>query len=114
MGGQASHWMVLGGSGGIGREIVRQVAPDCAFLDIAGRSRSKVRDALNEARLEGCRARGYAVNLGSLFSLQRMLKWAMRGALPDVVVMAYGPLVEKEMGATTDKDWQKMAMHNLA
>ncbi|AFG38796.1 SDR family NAD(P)-dependent oxidoreductase [Spirochaeta africana] len=115
MSGQETRWLVIGGSGGIGRAIVLQAAGQGAVVRFTGSTRSRVRQLEREAvrrQLPG-RVHGSVRRFRGMGSIRRFERWIRRQPLPDVVVCAYGPLFEGRLKDTAAVSWQRMALHNL-
>ena len=119
MGGQETEWLVIGGSGGIGREIVLHAALQGAYVRCTGGSRRGIAGLRGEflqrnaADGRGCMPDARVRRITGMRSLVRLERWVASLPLPDVVVCAYGPLFEGRLEDTSAADWHLMALHNL-
>ncbi len=102
---------VLGGTGGIGREIARSLGLRGARLDVHGRRRESLDAALAGFRGDGIEADGSAYPLDSLGSARPLLA---RAAGADILVAAWGPFLQKPLHETAPEEWEAAAAFNLA
>jgi NAD(P)-dependent dehydrogenase (short-subunit alcohol dehydrogenase family) len=104
--------LVIGGSGGIGAAISRELASRGADLIVHGRSAEKVQTVVRDIQ-----AMGAGSAEGLVFDIQSPsgLLAAVSGlGTIDVLVVAFGPFVRKSLSAHTAEDWSAMAALNLA
>lgn len=102
---------VLGGTGGIGREIARSLGLRGARMDVHGRRRESLESALGEFRRDGVEAEGSAYALGSLGDVRPLLA---RAEAADILVAAWGPFLQKPLHETSPEEWEAAAAFNLA
>ncbi len=102
---------ILGGTGGLGRELARSLGLRGARLDVHGRSPEKLDDALAGFREDGIEAEGSAFTLGSTADARVLLA---RAAEADVLAAAWGPFLQKPLHETSLADWEALAAFNLA
>ena len=102
---------VLGGTGGIGRATARALGLRGASVDIHGRDSGKLDAALREFRREGITAGGTA---GELVVLDDALPLRKRAESADILVIAWGPFLQKPLHETTPEDWKRLADFDFA
>lgn len=102
---------ILGGTGGIGREIARALGVRGARLDVHGLGKEKLAAALSGFRKEGLEAEGSAFPLESLEDARPLLA---RAADADILVAAWGPFLQKPLHETGPEEWEAAAVFNLA
>lgn len=103
--------LVVGGSGGIGKAVSLELASRGASVLVHGKSGGKVDSVVLAIRQQGGTAAGLALDIDSPDSLL--------AALPpsdafDILVVAFGPFVQKTLALHTQADWEKMALLDLA
>ncbi len=108
------HWTVIGGSGGIGKAIVTTAVEKGGYVRFTGSSRASVQSLVKGLTGKKGVAKGTSIRLKGRVSLYRMLRFLRKQRAPDVLVFAYGPLVECELQQTKPDSWIQMALHNLA
>lgn len=113
MGGQEMHWLIIGGSGGIGRAVTlyglqqgHRISATASRRGSARRLRYAAGSRTTGLDIWRQRFRGYG-------SVRRFARKLQRKQLPDAVVIAYGPLYEGDMPGQPTAEWQRMALHNL-
>lgn len=106
--------MIIGGSGGIGRAISRSLATICGELWIHGGNDALRLQSL-AAELESAN-RGLAVHawVEPFIDCAGFCQSLPAGFVPDVLVVAYGPLVEGSIADMSPESWSHMAAANLA
>lgn len=102
---------VLGGTGGIGREIARALGLLGAQLDVHGREPHKLKAALLGFRKAGIEAEGSAFPLETFEDARSLLA---RAGLADILVPAWGPFLQKPLHETAADEWETAALFNLA
>ncbi len=114
--------LVLGGSGGIGKDLCRQLAKSGASLTIHGGHNSEAFDSFTAEIQQISRTAGNTDRVQKLIihfsaedfitlcsqELNSQLKQA------DIVCICFGPFVQKSLTDTTLYDWQSMAVLNYA
>ncbi|HSV56405.1 MAG TPA: SDR family oxidoreductase [Magnetospirillaceae bacterium] len=102
---------MLGGTGGLGREIARALGQLGARIDVHGRSQDGLIEALGSFRGDGILAEGTAFPLVSIADAGPLFS---RAAAADILAAAWGPFLQKPLHDTTVGDWEGMASFNLA
>ena len=103
--------IVVGGSGGIGAEISLELSRRGAFVTIQGKNLGKLESLLNKIVKEGGKARGFIHTIDSISEFAESL--ASVGRI-DMLVVAFGPFLQKSIGEHSIGDWERMALLNLA
>jgi NAD(P)-dependent dehydrogenase (short-subunit alcohol dehydrogenase family) len=96
--------LIVGGTGGIGREMAALLAQRGANIAVAGRF---------GARLDAARSAGYRalqVDAIAAGAVERMLDFAGR---QDILVCAWGPFVRAPLSGTTAACWEALVHGNL-
>ncbi|MFP4534692.1 MAG: SDR family NAD(P)-dependent oxidoreductase [Spirochaetaceae bacterium] len=103
--------IVLGGSGGIGRHVSGQLAEAGAHVVIhGGRNREKLTALLGELRRKGFSAEGF---LQAVRHADELVD-SVRKRMPfDIVVVAFGPLLQKPLSETSYAEWRRIVELNL-
>ena len=101
--------LVVGGSGGIGRSVCLALAAAGVKLIIHGKSMAKLTDIANELPLPAPELIEADLATGSI---PPILKEAAKGC--DILVVAYGPFLYKNLAQTSPEEWQWLALANLA
>ncbi len=110
--------LVVGGTGGIGKAVVWNLVRRGTVVTIHGRSRSKVEALVDEVRSKNGLAYAFVQEITDpasfLASLESNLA-ATESSVPfDVVVVAYGPFVQKPLQQHSVLDWQTVVLLDLA
>ncbi len=113
MSGQAEQWLIIGGSGGIGRSVAEEAARRGKKVAFFGRTRKKIRALRKYLQQRSSFVAAYRIRFGSKRTLQSLFRRLHRGPLPDVVVLSYGPFVERHFGQYGFDTWYTMTTHNL-
>jgi 3-oxoacyl-[acyl-carrier protein] reductase len=106
------HALVIGGTGGIGREVALGLAARGASLTIhGGHSAEKLEKVLEEARRSVSAA-------GFLYSVDNLANAAAEilektGKKPDILVFAWGPFRKRSLQETKAEDWHFLVENNL-
>lgn len=110
---QGKNAFVLGGSGGIGRAIARELCSrGLASITIHGsKDGPKLALAVKEARDKGVKATSLACGLESLSDFSGRLGFLSD---TDILVVSFGPFLYKPLTETTRADWEKTVLLNLA
>jgi len=103
--------LVVGGTGGIGLATARALASDGASLIIHGHVQERLESQAAALRNLGTDVMTVCADLASGDPPAVLLEHA-RAA--DLLVMAYGPFVNKSLAETTTADWRLIAMGGLA
>ena len=106
--------LVVGGSGGLGLAIARALAGADVSLTIHGRDAERVRRAAQACRDLSPSSRPVDAIVADLSSGIVAADLEKAAARSDLLVVAYGPFVYKNLGATTPEDWRLMALAGLA
>ena len=106
--------LVIGGSGGIGRACVRRVAELGARLVVHGGSDgARLQSLLHELRRLGHTADGFLAAVASRESCDTLL-WAVERYLPvDILIVSFGPFLQRSLTETTLDEWRRMLDCNL-
>jgi len=103
--------LVMGGSGGIGAAAALCLSARGAEVTIQGRNPEKLAAALAILRGGGKKAQGFALTIGSASEFIAAI--SDMGHF-DIIVAAFGPFIQKSLGAHTAEDWELMTSLNLA
>jgi 3-oxoacyl-[acyl-carrier protein] reductase len=109
--------LVVGGTGGIGREVSSLLYAKGAQVLLHGRSAEKARALIRslETDVPAGPSRAsfieYAIEPESVADFVRTVA---RSGRIDILVLSFGPFLRKPLAATTPDDWTNMAMLNLA
>ena len=103
--------IVLGGSGGIGRHVSAQLAEAGAHVVVhGGRREEKLATLLRELHRKGLAAEGF---MHSVRHADELLD-SVRKRMPfDIVVVAFGPLLQKPLAETSYAEWRRIVELNL-
>jgi NAD(P)-dependent dehydrogenase (short-subunit alcohol dehydrogenase family) len=122
--------LVIGGSGGIGREISIALAKRGAFVTVhGGSSETRLTNTVNDILSSGGNAKGFLLHLGAdannthasgahANSAPTSPETAVKEILslteiPDILVCSWGPFERKPLADTTSGDWQYAVNWNL-
>jgi 3-oxoacyl-[acyl-carrier protein] reductase len=104
--------LVIGGSGGIGREVALALAERGARLTVhGGNSRERLEGALGAIRAQGGEAEGFLCPADVSGAAERILA---RAPDPDILVCAWGPFKRGALEALDAHFWETMVSGNLA
>ncbi|MDR1863510.1 MAG: SDR family NAD(P)-dependent oxidoreductase [Treponema sp.] len=104
--------LVIGGSGGIGREVALALAGRGARLTVhGGSSRERLERTLGDIRDSGGEAEGFLCPADLPGAAERILA---RAPDPDILVCAWGPFKRGSLEALDADFWQTMVSCNLA
>ena len=109
--------LVVGGSGGIGREISLALAETGASLVIHGSNKSEKSDSLVREITQKCgnSPRFLAQNLlDSPFSALEASPLLSESKKCDILCVCFGPFVQKPLHETSRSDWEKVALFDYA
>ncbi|MCE5256164.1 MAG: SDR family oxidoreductase [Spirochaetaceae bacterium] len=118
--------LVIGGSGGIGKAVVQCLSSRGVAVTIHGRSERKARELAQSIIDAGGTAFPFIHEISDLEQFMAAVRtlrqpggMLRQGEKPcaaqfDIVVVAYGPFIQKPLAAHTDADWEEMALMNLA
>jgi len=101
--------LVVGGSGGIGRSICLALAATGVNLCIHGQTRAKLAGLSSE--LAPATPELIEADLSGCLIPPQLAAAAQRS---DILVLAYGPFLYKNLSQTSTEDWRTLALANLA
>ncbi len=105
--------LVVGGSGGIGREVARRLAGRGASLRIHGRRQERIDELL--ADLPGpAEHSGLALDLAGEAGPRRLAELLQFADSPDILVYSHGPETLRPLPELGASDWVNAALANLA
>jgi NAD(P)-dependent dehydrogenase (short-subunit alcohol dehydrogenase family) len=103
--------LVIGGSGGIGREVALGLAERGARLTVhGGSSREKLESTLDAARALGGEAGGFLCPADARGAAERILALAPD---PDILVCAWGPFTRRALEDLDGPFWETAVFGNL-
>ncbi|PKL26028.1 MAG: short-chain dehydrogenase [Spirochaetae bacterium HGW-Spirochaetae-3] len=103
--------LIVGATGGIGLSVARAVAAAGADIVAHGRDEIRLAAAAAELRALGAVVSTICADLSDGEAPEPVLSAA---SSCDIVVVAYGPFVQKPLAATTSADWRMTALSCLA
>ncbi len=103
--------LVIGGTGGIGFATARALAADGAELILHGRVQERLDAQAAALRTPGVAVMTICADLAAGDPPAALLEYARA---VDLLVLAYGPFVNKSLAETTTADWRLIAMGGLA
>ncbi|MEI6386471.1 MAG: SDR family oxidoreductase [Spirochaetota bacterium] len=104
--------LVVGGSGGIGKAVAWALAGRGASLVITGGSEgTRLTSSLSEFHARGISAEGLSLSIGAPVDLMDRLLGLGHF---DILVPAFGPFLQKPLDATSEADWERIVLLNLA
>ena len=104
--------LILGGSGGIGRQVTLQLAEAGAHVTVhGGHDREKLESLLDKVGKLGLPAEGF---LQSVRHADALLDSVARRMPFDIAVVAFGPFLQKPLSETTTTEWSRIVELNLA
>lgn len=109
--------LVVGGTGGIGKAVAFELAARGAELFLlGGRDRRRLEATMAEIRKRGGSARGRALDLADASVVSALdLPSLLEGETEfDVLVVAFGPFLQKPLVATGPAEWTRIAALDLA
>ena len=110
--------LVVGATGGIGEAVAWNLARRGTVVTVHGRSKSKVEALVDEIRSNNGLANPFVQEITDpalfLASLESNVAATENGAPFDVIVVAYGPFVQKTLQEHSAYDWQTVALLDLA
>lgn len=102
---------VVGGSGGIGRAIVLKLAEIGCNILIHGRSGTdKLDQTCSMARAHGVEISCLPYEFGNTADFLQLIP---KNYVPDILIVAFGPLQEASLEETNTEMWQRMIDANL-
>ena len=106
--------MIIGGSGGIGRACVWQLAQLGAQLVVhGGGDRRRLQALLDELRQAGYPAKGFSRAIAPHKRTETLLRALKRLPPADILVVGFGPLLERPLIETSPAEWRRMLDLNL-
>lgn len=107
--------LVVGGSGGIGAALCRELGRRGASLIVhGGSSAARLEALLAELRGSGAEATGFLMELEGADSIDRLLDRLPRLGRIDMLAVAFGPFLRASLGRTSAADWKRLALLDLA
>jgi len=106
----------VGGSGGIGRAVSLELGARGAYVIVhGGSSEARLESTLGELKELGAQAEGFLLRLGKHEGcLEPLIDALPRLGDIDILVVAFGPFLRKSLAATTARDWEGLALLDLA
>lgn len=104
--------LVVGGSGGIGRAVALELASRGASIVLHGGSNAtRLASTLGELDAIGAEAEGFLLDIDRPSRLVERL-----GSLGDldILVVAFGPFLQKSLSETSVEEWERLALLDLA
>lgn len=98
--------LIIGGTGGIGLPVAEKLKDLGAVVTVAGRTRPPEDSGLLWCGVDFLRDGGVAARIEGEFSKAI--------ALSDILVVTYGPFLQKPLHETTAEDWLYLAAHDYA
>ncbi|MDR2467895.1 MAG: SDR family NAD(P)-dependent oxidoreductase [Spirochaetaceae bacterium] len=102
--------LVIGGTGGIGRDITVSLASHGADLVVIGSSNEHANQLRTELTRSDTVFQCHVIKLDADNAVNAVLSCC---AAPDIVVCAYGPFQRKPLAETTQDDWRRLVTMNL-
>jgi NAD(P)-dependent dehydrogenase (short-subunit alcohol dehydrogenase family) len=108
--------LVLGGSGGIGRAMALELGARGAHVIVhGGSSRQRLDSVLAELAALGAEAEGFLHPLvGETGAIAGLVEALLRLGDIDILVLAFGPFIQRSIAATSVRDWESLALLDLA
>lgn len=110
--GKSHRALVIGGSGGIGRETAFELASRGIEVVVhGGHSGERLTKTVESMRADGGRASGFLHEIeepGSFVDSLESLGFF------DILVVAFGPFIRKSLSDTRSSDWERLALLDLA
>jgi Short-chain dehydrogenases of various substrate specificities len=107
--------LVIGGSGGIGAAVSRELALRGAGLVVHGGSSDRLASLVDELQSAGTEAEALLMPLeASPAAIERLVQAVLDLGPLDILVLAYGPFLRKSLAETTAADWARLALLDLA
>ena len=105
--------LIVGGTGGIGREIAIALAKENAEVTVhGGSSEERLKKTISRLKEAGCPdAKGFLHLIEGPSSAEIILKQSPN---PDILICAWGPFERTALENTGASSWEKMALYNLA
>ncbi len=109
------HALVVGGSGGIGREISLLLSKYCASISVHGSRESKKFDSLLQKIESSCAAKKIICDFSSLdFESAESAALFEEAKNCDILCVCFGPFVQKTLLETSELDWKTVALLDYA
>ncbi len=106
---------IVGGSGGIGREISLLLATKCKKIVVHGSKKSEQFDFLEKKIKESADFQKIVFDFyESDFLSIKSSPVASEAANCDILCVCFGPFIQKRLEETTIQDWQKVALFDYA
>lgn len=104
--------LVVGGSGGIGREVAIRLAARGASVIVHGHRAARVTELVAELPGPG-RHRGHSANLSGGAAPDAFAELLDRAGTPDLLIHAFGPETHRRLTDLNPTDWISAAITNL-
>jgi NAD(P)-dependent dehydrogenase (short-subunit alcohol dehydrogenase family) len=104
--------LVVGGSGGIGREAAFELASrDVDLVIHGGHSQERLERTVAALRAEGGSVEGFLLDIATPRDLLELLP---RLGRIDILVVAFGPFLRRSLASTSDSEWERLALLDFA
>jgi len=113
---KGKHILITGGTAGIGRETVRELASHGATVHVLARDSRKVEKMIEELKAEnpGLDIQGHELNLSSLKSVRYFASKYLQSGLPIHVLINNAGLVTKDKRVTEDGNEEMFQVNHLS
>jgi len=103
--------LVVGGTGGIGKEVALGLAERGADITVhGGSSQERLKNTLKAIRETGARGDGFLLPIDSPAAAERIIALSPS---PDILVCSWGPFKQGKIEALDLEFWQNMAENNF-
>jgi 3-oxoacyl-[acyl-carrier protein] reductase len=108
--------LVVGGSGGIGAALCREMTGRGASIIVhGGSSADRLANLIAELRARGAEAEGFLMELQpEIGSVGRLISALPELGRIDILAVAFGPFLRKSLSETSAADWERLALLDLA
>jgi len=108
--------LVVGGSGGIGAALCRELARHGASLVVhGGSSAGRLEGLIDGLKRSGAEAKGFLMELeGKQGSIGRLVQALPSLGRIDILVLAFGPFLRASVARTSAEDWERLSLLDLA
>lgn len=106
--------LVVGGSGGIGAQVSLELSRRQASVTVHGRSRAKAEALCRRITASGGKAEALPYALSAPGDLEAFCQAVSAKGGFDILVVSYGPFIQKSLGEHSPGDWASAALWDLA